>query len=221
MPFVQRIVQPVNVAQATAASLGHAAKRFQCAPGKCTNNNCINNQNQSTNHHRGAEDEEAAAAAAAAAAADEPQPPAALPMKKLKQHVEFLSTSPSHLSTRVSQSLPASRQSSQQRGSAAAAAATAHPARTYSAPHSPTAAAAAGSQSRVVSGHEFDSISNITLSNALRQLASLVLIASDIFDELQHDLQQVGERAARVQRKITAVERRVCAYDPKMVTVRK
>uniref|UniRef100_A0A1I8MI18 Uncharacterized protein n=1 Tax=Musca domestica TaxID=7370 RepID=A0A1I8MI18_MUSDO len=79
-------------------------------------------------------------------------------------------------------------------------------------PQSPTA-------TKIVAGYEFDSISNITLSNALRQLASLVLIASDIFDDLQKELQSVGDRARVVQKKIIAVERRVSAYDPKMVTV--
>ncbi|XP_068157806.1 LOW QUALITY PROTEIN: serine-rich adhesin for platelets [Drosophila tropicalis] len=224
MPFVQRIVQPVNVAQATAASVGHASNRFHCVPGKCKNNNCINKQQlpeeevpttsstSSPTHlaralvHRVGENGE-----------DEPRPPAALPMKKLKQHVEFLSTSrpPNNGPNRhVSQSLPNSRHPSQQRSQMGKNA-------SLSAPQSPTAGAGHynNSVSKVISGHEFDSISNITLSNALRQLASLVLIASDIFDELQRDLQSVGERASRVQRKIAAVEKRVCAYDPKTVTV--
>ncbi|XP_070142281.1 pneumococcal serine-rich repeat protein isoform X3 [Drosophila kikkawai] len=207
MPFVQRVVQPVNVAQATAASLGHAAGRFHCTPGKCRNNNCINKQSPDgdadgsptsltrvlVHHSHNGEDEQLQ---------QQPLPPAPAPMKKLKQHVEFLSTSPTR---HQSQSLPNSRHPSQQRPALA---------RIASAPQSPTAGS-----SKVVSGHEFDSISNITLSNALRQLASLVLIASDIFDDLQRDLQAVGERAGRVQRKIAAVERRVCAYDPKTVTV--
>ncbi|KAH8310662.1 hypothetical protein KR044_002399 [Drosophila immigrans] len=210
MPFVQRVVQPVNVAQATAASLGQAATRFQCSPGKCKNNNCINKTKTSPN---GEEADETDASVTRVLVHnnvvnggdqdDDPRPPAALPMKKLKQHVEFL---PSATSPSSSQSLPNSRHASQQRGKQNAP---------HSAPHSPTASAT----TRVISGYEFDSISNITLSNALRQLASLVLIASDIFDDLQRDLQSVGERAGRVQRKILAVERRVCAYDPKMVTV--
>ncbi|XP_062126495.1 LOW QUALITY PROTEIN: uncharacterized protein LOC133839156 [Drosophila sulfurigaster albostrigata] len=222
MPFVQRVVQPVNVAQATAASLGQAATRFQCSPGKCKNNNCINKQ---TNNDVVANNDETDASMTRALvhnvtncdADDEPRPPAALPMKKLKQHVEFLpstssaaSVSASTSPTRTSQSLPNSRHASQQR----AGKLNGHS--SLSAPHSPTAS---GATTRVISGYEFDSISNITLSNALRQLASLVLIASDIFDDLQRDLQSVGERAGRVQRKILAVERRVCAYDPKMVTV--
>ncbi|EDW16459.1 uncharacterized protein LOC6574971 isoform X1 [Drosophila mojavensis] len=214
MPFVQRTVQPVNVAQATAASLGHASTRFHCLPGKCKNNNCINKQSPDETD-AGAPTSPSLTRALVHGLPNgvdsdaEPRPPAALPMKKLKQHVEFLpSTTPttptSPTRSRASQSLPNSRQPSQQR--------VALPARNASAPQSPTA-------TRIVSGYEFDSISNITLSNALRQLASLVLIASDIFEELQRDLQLVGERAGRVQRKITAVERRVCAYDPKMVTV--
>lgn len=227
MPFVQRVVQPVNVAQATAASLGHAGTRFQCAPGKCKNNNCINKQSMTVDDTPtsptgpgGSSLVKALVHGDVAASDDEPRPPAALlPMKKLKQHVEFLPstsptsptpTSPTHRGARASQSLPNSRHPSQQRGPL--------PTRNASAPHSPTAT---GGGTRVISGYEFDSISNITLSNALRQLASLVLIASDIFDDLQRDLQSVGERAGRVQRKILAVERRVCAYDPKLVTVRK
>ncbi|XP_017112115.1 serine-rich adhesin for platelets isoform X1 [Drosophila elegans] len=208
MPFIQRVVQPVNVAQATAASLGHASGRFHCTPGKCRNNNCINKQSpdgELTNGHGSPTSLTRVLvhqAASGAASEEQPVPPAPAPMKKLKQHVEFLSTSPTR---HQSQSLPNSRHPSQQRPTLG---------RIASAPQSPTAGS-----SKVVSGHEFDSISNITLSNALRQLASLVLIASDIFDDLQRDLQAVGERAGRVQRKIAAVERRVCAYDPKTVTV--
>ncbi|XP_034484551.1 uncharacterized protein LOC117789614 isoform X2 [Drosophila innubila] len=226
MPFIQRVVQPIHVAQATAASLGQAGTRFQCQPGKCSNNNCINKQTP----------DEAAATSPSLTRAlvhhceqdqqqlvkdHAPRPPASLPMKKLKQHVEFMpSTSPTRTTptspTRLSasQSLPNSRHPSQQR--------VALPTRNASAPQSPSHPNPNSSSSvapRVISGYEFDSISNITLSNALRQLASLVLIASDIFDDLQRDLQGVGERAGRVQRKILAVERRVCAYDPKMVTV--
>ncbi|KQS38799.1 uncharacterized protein Dere_GG23102, isoform B [Drosophila erecta] len=203
MPFVQRVVQPVNVAQATAASLGHASGRFHCTPGKCRNNNCINKQSPDGEVPNGhGSPTSLTRVLVHQAPEDQPVPPAPAPMKKLKHHVEFLSTSPTR---HQSQSLPNSRHPSQQRPALG---------RIASAPQSPTAGS-----SKVVSGHEFDSISNITLSNALRQLASLVLIASDIFDDLQRDLQAVGERAGRVQRKIAAVERRVCAYDPKTVTV--
>uniref|UniRef100_A0A034VCU7 Nance-Horan syndrome protein n=1 Tax=Bactrocera dorsalis TaxID=27457 RepID=A0A034VCU7_BACDO len=138
-------------------------------------------------------------------------PAAPLSLKKLKHHVEFLSTAPSPTRSASAgeigqqqqsqrqlqlQQLQRQRQQQQQQQ------------RTQS----PTAA-------KIVSGHEFESISNLTLSNALRQLASLVLLANDIFDELQTELLSVGERARTVQRKIIAVEQRVSVYDPKMVTV--
>ncbi|KAM8704741.1 hypothetical protein ACLKA7_009231 [Drosophila subpalustris] len=228
MPFVQRVVLPINVAQATAASLGHAGTRFQCLPGKCKNNNCINKQTPTPTDETDSSPCLTRAlvhdAPSVSNCEQEPRPPASLPMKKLKQHVEFLpsttattsSSSPTRTTptsptrARASQSLPNSRHPSQQRAALPTRNASA------SAPHSPTASPTA---TRIISGYEFDSISNITLSNALRQLASLVLIASDIFDDLQRELQSVGERAGRVQRKILAVERRVCAYDPKMVTV--
>ncbi|XP_013111534.2 serine-rich adhesin for platelets [Stomoxys calcitrans] len=134
-------------------------------------------------------------------------PAPTMPMKKLRQHVEFLSNIPSPTRTHPSRSTnstsgsAAIRTSSSQRQQ-----------QRLRSPQSPTAA-------KIVAGYEFDSISNITLSNALRQLASLVLIASDIFDDLQRELQTVGDRARVVQKKIVAVERRVSAYDPKMVTV--
>ncbi|XP_037825067.1 uncharacterized protein DDB_G0271670-like [Lucilia sericata] len=136
-------------------------------------------------------------------------PAPAMPMKKLKQHVEFLSTVPSP--TRTHPSRPSTAGS----GTAAIRSSSSHQRlRSLQTPQTPTSA-------KIVAGYEFDSISNITLSNALRQLASLVLIASDIFDDLQRELQTVGDRARVVQKKIVAVERRVSAYDPKTVTVRK
>lgn len=148
----------------------------------------------------------------------DPMPEPVMPMKKLKQHVEFLS-SPAASPTRSHAPLPSTSSHMSAVGgktvsiSNSASSSGLH-SRGSSTPQSPTA-------SRIASGHEFDSICNITLSNALRQLASLVLIASDIFDELQRELMNVGERTRVVQRKIVAVEQRVCAFDPKMVTVRK
>ncbi|KAI8130676.1 Nance-Horan syndrome protein [Lucilia cuprina] len=134
-------------------------------------------------------------------------PAPTMPMKKLKQHVEFLSTVPSPTRTHPSRPLTAGG------GTAAIRSSSSHQRlRSPQTPQTPTSA-------KIVAGYEFDSISNITLSNALRQLASLVLIASDIFDDLQRELQTVGDRARVVQKKIVAVERRVSAYDPKTVTV--
>ncbi|KAL9897110.1 NHS actin remodeling regulator GUK-holder isoform 1-T1 [Glossina fuscipes fuscipes] len=121
-----------------------------------------------------------------------------IPIKKLKEHVEFLSSATSPIRSQHTSFSP-------------------------SATKDCVSGIGAMSKSRsaavIVAGHEFDSISNITLSNALRQLASLVLIASDIFADLHKELRIVGERARVVQNKIITVERNVSDYDPKTVTV--
>lgn len=75
--------------------------------------------------------------------------------------------------------------------------------------------------SPVVTGHEFESVTNITLSNALRQLASLVLIANDIFSELNAELQAIGERSKGIKHRIVVLEQNVERFDPKLVPVRK
>ena len=69
--------------------------------------------------------------------------------------------------------------------------------------------------------YEFDYVTNLTLSNALRQLASLVLIANDIFTELNAELHNVGERARGIKCRIDTLEKTVDEFDPKLVAVRK
>jgi len=189
MPFIQRIVQPIHVAQATAASLGQAGTRFQCQPGKCRNNNCINKQTTDEGaatspsltralvHHCEQDQQQQHLVQDHA-----PRPPASLPMKKLKQHVEFMpSTSPTRTTptspTRLSasQSLPNSRHPSQQR--------VALPTRNASAPQSPSHPNPNSSASvtpRVISGYEFDSISNITsnVELACRSISVANLVGS-------------------------------------------
>lgn len=71
------------------------------------------------------------------------------------------------------------------------------------------------------SDYEFEAVTNLTLSNALRQLASLVLIANDIFNELHGELQQVGDRARVIKGRVERLGRVVEEFDPKLVTVRK
>lgn len=69
--------------------------------------------------------------------------------------------------------------------------------------------------------YEFESVTNLTLSNALRQLASLVLIANDIFTELNAELHNVGERARGIKGRIDRLSVTVEQFDPKLVAVRK
>uniref|UniRef100_A0A1A9ZXN5 Uncharacterized protein n=1 Tax=Glossina pallidipes TaxID=7398 RepID=A0A1A9ZXN5_GLOPL len=123
-----------------------------------------------------------------------------IPIKKLKEHVEFLSSATSPIRSQHTSLSPSA---------------------TKDCMSSIGAISKNRSAAVIVAGHEFDSISNITLSNALRQLASLVLIASDIFADLHKELRIVGERARVVQNKIITVERSVSDYDPKTVTVQK
>ncbi|KAI5637459.1 hypothetical protein NE865_09890 [Phthorimaea operculella] len=72
-----------------------------------------------------------------------------------------------------------------------------------------------------VSDEELQAVTNCTLSNALRQLASLVLLAEDIFSELTAELQGISERSKVAQKKILKIGEIVDQYDPKKVPVRK
>lgn len=71
-----------------------------------------------------------------------------------------------------------------------------------------------------VSDEELQAVTNCTLSNALRQLASLVLLAEDIFSELTSQLQDITERSKVAQTKIIKINELVEQYDPKKVPVR-
>lgn len=73
----------------------------------------------------------------------------------------------------------------------------------------------------LVGDYELEAVTNNTLSNALRQLASLVLIANDIFNELNKQLKGITERSENLKVKIGVVEEKVVAFDPKKVAVRK
>lgn len=72
-----------------------------------------------------------------------------------------------------------------------------------------------------VTDQELQAVTNCTLSNALRQLASLVLLAEDIFSELTIQLHGITERSKAAQAKIEKLGAVVENYDPKTVTVRK
>ncbi|CAG9559727.1 unnamed protein product [Danaus chrysippus] len=70
-----------------------------------------------------------------------------------------------------------------------------------------------------VTDEELQAVTNCTLSNALRQLASLVLLAEDIFSELTSQLEEITERSKVAKTKIERVQEVVEKYDPKKVTV--
>ncbi|KAF5300070.1 hypothetical protein FQA39_LY11262 [Lamprigera yunnana] len=70
-----------------------------------------------------------------------------------------------------------------------------------------------------ITDNELEAVTNNTLSNAIRQLASLALAANDIFVELAKQLQHVTERSDSLKRKIGALEERVSYLDPKKVSV--
>lgn len=77
------------------------------------------------------------------------------------------------------------------------------------------------SSSRAINDYELETVTNLTLSNALKQLASLVLIADDIFTELNKELKCVSERCLVIKERINILEKKVDEHDPKLVTVRK
>lgn len=72
-----------------------------------------------------------------------------------------------------------------------------------------------------VTDEELQAVTNCTLSNALRQLASLVLLAEDIFSDLTSQLQDITERSKIARTKIEKIYESVEKYDPKKVPVRK
>lgn len=72
-----------------------------------------------------------------------------------------------------------------------------------------------------VKDHELETVSNNTLTNVLRQLASLVSLASEIFDGLAENLQNVHQRSCSLRAAIDRVDQKLAEYNPKTVTVRK
>lgn len=53
---------------------------------------------------------------------------------------------------------------------------------------------------------EFTFIANCTLSNVLRQLASVVLIADEIMTDLNGELQNIRSRTEKIKQRINGVE---------------
>lgn len=71
--------------------------------------------------------------------------------------------------------------------------------------------------------NELEAITNLTLSNAMRQLASLLALSKEIFTELNRELEVVSERSTRIKSKLTSLQNKVDdpSYDAKLVVVRK
>lgn len=76
-----------------------------------------------------------------------------------------------------------------------------------------------GTAALPVQDYELEAITNLTLSNALRQLASLVLISNQIFTELNKELASVSERSLGIKQRIDNLSKRVEEFDPKQVAV--
>ncbi|CAH0552482.1 unnamed protein product [Brassicogethes aeneus] len=72
----------------------------------------------------------------------------------------------------------------------------------------------------VVTENELVAVTNNTLSNALRQLASLVLVANDIFTELGIQFNESSKRAEKIKKRINLLEECISKFDPKKVAVR-
>jgi hypothetical protein len=71
--------------------------------------------------------------------------------------------------------------------------------------------------------NELESITNLTLSNAIRQLASLLALSKEIFTELNEELEKIGDRSMRAKARLTVLNNKIedPSYDAKLVVVRK
>lgn len=69
-------------------------------------------------------------------------------------------------------------------------------------------------------GAELEAVANGALTTTLKQLASLLTTAEDIFAELTAELTAVADRSSRLRQRIDKVEERLAAVDPKKVPVR-
>lgn len=72
-----------------------------------------------------------------------------------------------------------------------------------------------------VNDQELEAISNHTLCFALRQLASVLRIANEVFEQLNGELDQVKDKSSSLKGRVANLQLAVDGYDPKNVTVRK
>lgn len=64
-----------------------------------------------------------------------------------------------------------------------------------------------------ICGDEFGFITNYTLSNVLRQLASVLLVADGIFQDLNVELNTIRQRTDKVKQQIEYVDKTLEEYD--------
>jgi hypothetical protein len=72
-----------------------------------------------------------------------------------------------------------------------------------------------------INDHELATVTNTTFSNAIKQLASLMLIANEIFTDLTYELGQIQGRSNGLRLRIDKLATIVDEHDPKLVPVRK
>ncbi|KAL7299868.1 hypothetical protein TKK_0007200 [Trichogramma kaykai] len=70
-------------------------------------------------------------------------------------------------------------------------------------------------------GAELEAAANGALTASLKQLASLLVAAEDIFAELTGELAGIADRSGRLRARIDRVEEKLAQQDPKKIPVRK
>ncbi|KAK1121608.1 hypothetical protein K0M31_010399 [Melipona bicolor] len=70
-------------------------------------------------------------------------------------------------------------------------------------------------------GAELETVANGALTISLKQLASLLTTAEDIFADLTAELTAVADRSSNLRQRLDKVEGRLATVDPKKVPVRK
>lgn len=73
------------------------------------------------------------------------------------------------------------------------------------------------SNKQISSNDEFDFIANFTLSNVLRQLASVLLVADEILTDLNDELKNIRHRTENVKQRIDGVERILEGFDSNII----
>lgn len=70
-------------------------------------------------------------------------------------------------------------------------------------------------------GAEMEAVANGALTASLKQLASLLTTAEDIFADLTAELTSVADRSGLLRRRLDKIEERLSTVDPKKIPVRK